>query len=274
MHPLSGVRVVTIAINLPGPAACRRLVELGAHVTKVEPPAGDQMARLAQPYYDELAEGQQVVTIDLKSDDGRAELDRLLHDADLLVTSHRPSALARLGLDWTTIHSRHPHLCQIAIVGHTGDGAEVPGHDLTYQAAAGTLQPPAMPAVLLADLAAAERAATEGLAALIHRARLGSGVLREVALTDAAEAFAAPHRHGLTAAEGLLGGGLPGYGLYATSDGHVALAALEPHFWKAVCEALGHEPDRAELEQMFRTRPTEEWVRWAADHGIPLDGVR
>lgn len=86
-------RVVSIATNLPGPFAARRFAELGMHVTKVEPPSGDLMEHYCRAYYGELIAGQHVCTIDLKSEDGAAELRDLLAQADLLLTSHRPAAL-------------------------------------------------------------------------------------------------------------------------------------------------------------------------------------
>lgn len=162
--PLEDLRVVSLALNLPGPAAAARLVALGAQVTKVEPPAGDFLAEAAPAYYAELAAGQRVVTIDLKTTAGLAELAGLLDEADLLLTSSRPAALARLGLDWASVHARWPRLCQVAIVGHAGAEADVPGHDLTYQASVGVLLPPVMPTVLVADLAGAERAVADALA--------------------------------------------------------------------------------------------------------------
>ena len=88
--PLSGVRVVTLAPNLPGPAAAHRLVQLGATVTKVESPAGDPLALAAPAYYRVLADGQDVRTLDLKTREGRGVLDTLLAGADLLLTSSRP----------------------------------------------------------------------------------------------------------------------------------------------------------------------------------------
>lgn len=97
-QPLDGLRVVSLAVNLPGPLAAARLRELGAEVTKVEPPSGDPLERYAAGWYAELAEGQRVLRLDLRDGAGRAELDALLQRSDLLLTSMRPSAAARLGL--------------------------------------------------------------------------------------------------------------------------------------------------------------------------------
>lgn len=270
--PLVGVRVLSLAVNLPGPAAAARLHALGATVTKVEPPSGDPLAFGADAYYQQLVAGQNIVHIDLKA--GLDALWTRLEETDLLVTSSRPSALARLGLDWTTVHARLPKLCQVSIVGHPGADAEIAGHDLTYQATVGTLSPPAMPTVLVADLAGAERAVADGLAALLHTARTGEGVHREVALSDVALAMAQPATHGMTGPDGFLSGTLPAYGIYDTAEGFIAVAALEAHFWAGLTAQLGVEGSRSELEAAFRTRTATEWEVWGHEHGLPIAAVR
>ncbi|EQM29853.1 CoA transferase, partial [Rhodococcus erythropolis] len=161
---LQGVQVVSLAINLPGPLAAARLRALGATVTKIEPPAGDPLRAVAPTWYDELTVGQRVVTLDLKDPADRAVAARELSRADLMLTAMRPSALVKLGLDELT--AANPHLSHIEIVGHDGIAAEQPGHDLTYQALHGTLQPPTMPTVPVADLLGAERAVSAALLAL------------------------------------------------------------------------------------------------------------
>ena len=180
---LTGVRVVSLAINLPGPLAAARLASLGARVTKVEPPAGDPMTMVAPSWYEELARGQEVVTIDLKDPAGRAEVEQRLAEADVLITSMRPSALDRLGL--ADAAQRHG-LVLVEIVGHDGERSEEAGHDLTYQATRGLLDPPSMPRVPLVDVLGSERAVSAALAGLIQRGRTGAGVHQRVVLEDAA----------------------------------------------------------------------------------------
>lgn len=274
--PLEGVRVVSIAINLPGPAAVARLASMGAAVTTVLPPGGDPVEQYAGDYFDELHAGQSVERLDLKSEGGRARLDELLAEADVFVTSSRPSALARLGLDHGSVGGRHTHVCQVDIVGDSGEGAEVAGHDLTYQAAAGLLRDGRMPSTTVVDLAGAERAAAEACAALVERGRTGHGSRREVALSDVADALARPVVHGLTAPGGPIGGGLPVYDVYAAAQGHVALAALEPHFVTRLVTALDVAPEslsRARLAEVFAERTAEQWQQWADEHDIPLAAV-
>ncbi|SJN25709.1 Far-related protein [Luteococcus japonicus LSP_Lj1] len=131
-----------------------------------------------------------------------------------------------------------------------------------------------MPRILLADLTSAERAVGEALAAVLHASRTGRGSLREVALSDLAQMMGDPVRHGLTTPDGILGGSLPGYGIYRASDGYVALAALEPHFWERTRAELGVEGSREELETLFAARSVADWEAWAGERDIPLARVR
>lgn len=273
LRPLEGLHVVTLAVNLPGPLACARLHALGARLTKVEPPSGDPLAAVSRAWYDELARGQRVVTLDLKAHDGRAALDGMLAEGDLLVTSTRPAALARLGLGWEEIHTRHPRLCHVAITGHAPPDDERPGHDLTYAAGAGLAVPPNLPRTLMADLAAAERAVSTALALLLARGGDGAGRRAVVAIADLAEELAAPLRYGLTAPGGVLGGGSPLYGLYRTKEGWIAVAALEPAFAARLAEALGAAA-RAAWEAAFLARTAAEWEAWARERDLPLAAVR
>src|SRR5579862_7324753 len=103
---LAGVTIVDLSINLPGPLASAQLRDLGGRVVKVEPPTGDLLALAAPAWYDELCAGKERVSVDLKTTSGQERLAVLLRDADLLLTSQRPRALARLGLAWDSLHAR------------------------------------------------------------------------------------------------------------------------------------------------------------------------
>lgn len=278
--PLAGVTVITLAVNLPGPLAAARLAGMGAQVTKVEPPTGDPLAHAVPEYYRELTDGQDIVTIDLTDPAGRERLEGLAADADILITAMRPRAARSLGV--SELVDRHG-LVHVEIVGFAGERADVPGHDLTYQAAHGTLRPGIMPTVPIADVLGGERAAGSALAGLREReervrehgteeAMAPGGIVRRVALDEAAEWAAGPARHGLTAPGGHLGGGVPFYGTYATADGHIAVAGLEPHFAKVLAELVA--ADRFGLEQTFAKRPTDHWVTFAAEHDLPIEPIR
>ena len=160
-RPLRGTRIVSLALNLPGPAALMRLRALGARCLKVEPPgpaptvSGDPMGQYNPGAYGQMHTGIRAVTLDLKSARGRAQLARELAAADVLLTSFRPSALAKLGLGWAALRRAHPQLSLIEIVGAAGERAEEPGHDLTYLAEAGLITGTALPPTLLADMTGA-----------------------------------------------------------------------------------------------------------------------
>ena len=269
--PLADVRAVSLAVNLPGPIAAARLRELGAEVVKVEPPTGDPLASVTPRWYQKLSSGQAIIRLDLKDPEQRAAFENELSRSDLLLTAMRPSAADRLGL--SDIEQRHPALSIIEIVGHDGELAEVPGHDLTYQAVYGTLTPPIMPTVPVADLLGAERAVAAALLALMTRERTGMGDRRRVVLEHAAAAAGAAVRYGLMGEGAPLGGADPAYGIYETADGYVAVAAIEPHFRARLSGALGAST-RHEFENAFRGRPTSEWAAMAKREDIPLSGIR
>ena len=267
MRPLVDRQVVSVAVNLPGPLAARRLADLGAHVLKVEPPAGDPLATYAPGLYAELSAGMEIVVRDLK----QSPLGVLLVEADVLITSSRPSSLARLGLDPAAL-AAHPRLCHVGIVGSAGDDAEAAGHDLNYQAAAGLVRPPQLPVSLLADMAGGERAAFAALALLAERERTGRGGTAQVALAEAAAVLAAPLRAGLTAAGAVLGGGSPTYGVYASADGHVAVGCLEPQFALRLADELGTATAEG-LAAAFRRRSSADWATWAGARDLPINAV-
>jgi alpha-methylacyl-CoA racemase len=274
-RPLHGVRVLSLAVNVPGPVAAARLHALGAAVTKVEPPAGDPLAAASPEWYQELVAGQEVVTLDLKAEDERARFDALLAETDLLLTSMRPMALERLRLDPSALRPFYPLLCQVAVTGYPAPDGERAGHDLTFQAAAGLVRPPALPRTLVADLAAAERVVGAAVALLFAREREGRGGYTEISIAAAVEDFAAPLRYGLTRPGDVLGGALPLYGLYPAADGWVALAALEPHFISRLVQALELSDIGPEsLAAAFRARTAAEWERWADAHDLPIAAVR
>lgn len=271
---LAGIRVTCVAVYVPALAAAQRLRESGARISVVEPPSGDPLETLAPAWYHRLHEGIAARRMDLKSAEGSAQFGELLADTDVLLIALRPSAAERLGLGWTALHERFPMLCVVSIVGHASPNAERPGHDLTYQAASGLIAPPALPRTLLADLAGAERTAYVAATLLVARARTGVGHRSEVSLEESLAPFAEPYSYGVTKSDGLFGGALPRYALYKTSDGWIAVAALESHFWRRLCDALGGgELDRDGLERAFAKQSVAYWVRWARERDLPIAAV-
>ena len=290
-QPLRGTRIVSLALNLPGPAALMRLAAMGAKCLKVEPPgpamtpagrpiSGDPMGQYNIGAYSALHEDIRVVQLDLKAERGQAQLARELLRADLLLTSFRPSALVKLGLDWKALRRTYPHLSMVEIVGAPGARADEPGHDLTYLAEAGLVTGTELPPTLLADMAGALMASEAALAALMQARATGRGQHRQVALSSAAEWLALPRTWGLTLPSGSVGGAHAGYRVYPCKDGRVAIAALEPHFARALFAVAGLPPPDARAP--FAPQAREAIAAWAlsktrkqldalaAQHDIPL----
>jgi len=272
--PLRGFRIVTLAVNVPGPVAAARLSQLGAEVFKVEPPHGDPLGMHCRGWYKNLLGTQQVLRLDLKQKNDRSRLDRLLEKSDLLLTSSRPNALKRMSLGWKELHGKFPQLCQIAMVGYSGHRRNMAGHDLTYQAQLDLLDPPALPMSLWADLAGSQSAIIAALCLLLGTKRSKTGSYAEVSIAESLRIFAAPLHYGLTGKRSALGGDLAQYNLYRSRDGWVAVAALEPHFSAKLKTELGIATlNYKSVASRFRTKAAKYWERWALDRDLPIAAV-
>lgn len=298
MRPLDGLVVLDLTRLLPGAAATMQLANFGAQVIKIEEPKHGDYARTIPPYlegegavFHMINRGKKSVALDLKSDTGRAALLKLAETADVLVESFRPGAMARLRLGYETLRARNPRLIYVSITGYGQHGplADLAGHDINYLALGGALDlngasggPPTIPGIQIADLAGgAMQAVTGVLLALAARARTGRGQAVDVSMVDGV-AWLLPVVLGLYAATGeppargggLLTGRYACYRVYEAADGRwIAVGALEPKFWQALCRALECEqfiPDQfaegprreeiiAGLARIFRMHTAEDW---------------
>jgi crotonobetainyl-CoA:carnitine CoA-transferase CaiB-like acyl-CoA transferase len=257
VEPLEGTLVVDLTRYLPGPFATRELLRLGARVVRLEVPGGDPLRDVAPDWDARINAGKESVLWDRDRDPGLGHA--LCSRADVVVVGFRPGVAERLGIGPDDLPERVVY-CSI-----TGFGAEDrrAGHDLNYMGWAGALAPtaPAMPPLPFADLGAgALTAATRILAALLERERTGRGTHLVVSMTHGA--------HELAHFAGPLTGTLACYRIYECADGRfLTVSALEPKFWQRLCELL-RRPDllprandaHAELEDIFRTRPLDEWL--------------
>lgn len=286
---LQGTRILSLSLNLPGPAALLRCQRMGATCVKLEPPApgsvshgvtGDPMSAYSRVAYDALHDGITVLCANLKTDAGQQLLYQQLAQTDVLLTSFRPSALPKLGLDWPTLHARYPALSLVMIVGAPGARAEEPGHDLTYLAENDLVTGLDLPATLYADMGGALMASETVLQAVLLQRQSGHGQWFEVALSAAAAHLAQPRAWGLTLPGTAIGGGHAGYRVYPCQDGRVALAALEPHFAKALCAAAGltwrgaammmEQPTHQAIADFVATLTRDALNQLAQEHDIPL----
>lgn len=301
LTPLDGVVVVDLSRLLPGPLITRILGDLGARVIKVEEPSAGDPVRQAPPVRDGrsslaalLISGHESIALDLRKEAARRAFERLLSQADVLVESFRPGVLARAGLDPRELRRRFPRLviCSLTGWGQDGPHAGRAGHDLGYQAIAGSLAASrGMPAVPLADVVGAWSAAAAVIAALLRRGRNGEGAWIDQALLDAAghaaiTAWAAEADGAKAVGEPLpLTGALPCYDLYRTrDDGLLALAPLEPKFWRRFCNAVGRkdlilrqlsrDPEtRREVAAIVASKTRGEWAGFLAEHDVPGEPV-
>ena len=288
---LSGIRVLDLTRLLPGPFATQWLVAMGAEVIRVEPPAGGDWLREMPPvvegfgaWFAAVNRGKKSVALQLKHPKGREIFLRLVESADVVVEGFRPGVMARLGLAPETLLERQPRLIYAALAGY-GAGSrwrERAGHDLNYLALAGFLGlngpregPLIPPPVPVADLGGAMALVIAVLAGLLHRERTGQGLILDASMLEVVVSWMQPfwraHQAGVRATrEGMpLNGAFPCYRVYPTADGGaMALAALEPAFWRAFCEAVGRPEwiprafDPAlipEVAALFRSRTRAEW---------------
>ncbi|HEX3556628.1 MAG TPA: CaiB/BaiF CoA-transferase family protein [Thermoanaerobaculia bacterium] len=299
--PLQGTLVVDLSRHLPGPLAGRLLADLGARVVKVEEPSLGDPIRTSLPVREGvgalgaiLLAGVESLALDLKAPAAKEVLERLLARADVLLESFRPGTLARLGFPPEELQRRFPGLviCSLTGWGQSGPYAARAGHDVTYQAAAGTLASTAsMPALPVVDLIGGWSAVTAILAALVERERTRKGRWIDASLYDAGLhanlvgwAMEAGGPKGV--AERLpLTGALPCYDLYETADGRLlALGALEPHFWKRLCHAIDRgdlarrqysasRRVRRQVKELVRGRTLAQWMEVLGRVDVPAEPV-
>jgi alpha-methylacyl-CoA racemase len=295
----SRLRVLDLSVLLPGPYCSRILADFGAEVIKVERPGGGDWLRHAAPpdphtgtsfHYQALNRGKLSLTLNLKSEEGLAILLRLVRTADVLLETFRPGVMERLGLAYHTLADANPRLVCASLSGYGPHGPyrERAGHDLNYVGLSGLLhatgpqgRPPPVLGAPVGDVVGALWAAVGILQALLERERTGRGQRVDASLLGAALSclpLAAAHAQAgepLARGTGAVTGGQVCYQVYETLDGeYMTLAALEPRFWAAFCQAVGREDlvgehaapalpgERAfdELGALFRTRTRQEWV--------------
>ncbi|MGH8082691.1 MAG: CaiB/BaiF CoA transferase family protein [Lysobacter sp.] len=254
---LAGVRVLDLSRLLPGPLCTLYLAQLGAEVIKIEhPDGGDYARRLAPELFALVNRGKRSVSLDLMRPEDVAALHRLVEDSDVLIESFRPGVMDKLGCGYAALKQINPRLVYAALTGYgqTGPYRDRAGHDMNYCAYAGVLDQlgaagaqPGLANVQIADIAGgALTAATGVLAAVLGARQSGQGCLVDVAMLDGTLALQQialstlrAHDEVEARGDGVLTGGLPNYRLYRCRDGrHLAVAALEPKFFRVVLSVL------------------------------------
>ena len=271
MLPLSGITVVALEQAVAAPFATRQLADLGARVIKIERPgvgdfgrAYDKTVKGMASHFVWLNRSKESVTLNLKTSDGLAILNRLLAGADVFVHNLIPGAIDRLGLDTVTLRAKLPRLitCAISGYGSSGPYKDKKAYDLLIQgevgllSVTGTESSPAKVGISIADIAGGMYGYSGILSSLLSREKTGKGVAFEVSLLEAlgewmgypayftAYGGTPPRRTGAAHAA------IAPYGPFESGDQKVIYLGLqnEPE-WQAFCRCVLHQPALADDER-------------------------
>jgi crotonobetainyl-CoA:carnitine CoA-transferase CaiB-like acyl-CoA transferase len=311
---LDGLRVVELGVWVAGPAAAGVLADWGADVIKVEPPGGDPQRRIFQaigvsvasaPPFELDNRGKRSVEFDLRSEEGREAMSRLLATADVFITNLRPDALERLGLDHATLLKQHPRLIYAGVTGYGLEGPDRnrPGYDIgafwaRSSMAAAHVPPGTMPIAVrsaVGDHATGITTVAGIMAALYEREKTGKGRLVSTSLlrtgmylmgwdlgiylrfgriqsTRPRERHPAPLLNCYRAADG---GVFWLIGLEQDRHWPGLLAAIErpdlnddPRFGSSPDRAKNSEALVAVLDEVFVTRTRDEWAEAFDTHDV------
>ncbi|WP_417725454.1 CaiB/BaiF CoA transferase family protein [Salipiger sp.] len=287
MLPLAGLKVVAIEQAVAAPFCTSRLADAGAEVIKIERPEGD-FAR----GYDDVAAGQSSyfvwlnraktsVTLDLGSEAGKAELARLLGEADVLVQNLKRGALARLGFSFERLAEDFPGLitCSITGYGETGPMADRKAYDLLIQAESGLCSitggpsEPARVGISIVDIATGATAHSAILEALIRRGVTGQGANISVSMFDVmADWLTVPllnHEGGKPPKRlGMAHPSIAPYGVFTAKDGaQVLISVQSDREWRKLCEVFLGQPELGE-DPRFATNVARVTHRPATDAAI------
>lgn len=309
---LDGIKVLDLSRVLAGPWASQLLADLGATVIKVEKPgAGDDTRHWGPPnlpdgtagYFLAANRGKQSITVDIAQPEGRAIVQQLAAEADVLLENYKVGGLKKYGLDYPTLKAINPRLvyCSITGFGQTGPYASRPGYDYIVQGMSGLMSvtgpadgEPHKVGVAVTDLFTGLYASNAICAALLARERSGEGQAIDLALFDCALAMLANiNMNWLVGGEvpPRLGNAHPNivpYQVFATSDGHFILACGNDSQFARIAELCGHaewaaDPrfarnadrvaHRAELvpllAEVFVTRTRDDWLAALDQAGVP-----
>lgn len=310
--PLTGLRVLDLTWVLSGPFCTMTLCDLGAEVVKCErPPYGD-VSRTTGPlvegesaYFFSINRGKRSISIDLKSEEGKALFRGLVREVDVLVENFTPGTMDGLGLGYEAMSELNPRLvyCAISGFGQTGPMRDQPALDVVVQGAGGVMsitgepgRGPVRPGLSLGDIAAGLYAAIGILAAVREREASGRGQFIDISMLDCQVAIlenAFMRYHVTGEPPEALGTRHPSsvpFQAFQTADGYivVALAWGVPNQWHLLCAELGivevaddprfatsqaRSRNHAELEPLlvarFLERTTAEWVERLQPYGIP-----
>ncbi len=293
--PLSGLKVVAVEQAVAAPFATSRLADAGAEVIKIERPEGDfargydDVAAGQSSYFVWLNRGKTSVALDLRLEGGRAELARLLQDADVLVQNLKRGALGRLGFTPERLARDYPRLITCAITGYGEGGpmADRKAYDLLIQAESGLCSitggpsEPARVGMSIVDVATGATAHAAILEALIARGITGRGAAISISMFDVmAEWMTVPllnHEGGKSPKRvGMAHPSISPYSAFETRDGQLILISIQSdREWRSLCEhflrrpELGRDPRFATNVARVANRPETDGIVAEAFAAMP-----
>ena len=316
MRPLEGIRVVDLTRVLSGPYCTMQLGDLGAEVIKVERPGeGDDTRAFAPPFQGDQAayflsvnRNKKSITLDMKSEQGKEVLWRLIDASDVLVENFRPGAMDRLGLGFEAVKARRPAMvyCSISGFGDTGIQKDRPGYDVIVQGEAGIMDitgprdgPPFKVGVAVADLVSGLNASQAILAALYTRRSTGIGQHVRISMYEAVAALLtfnasifyatgnSPRRRGNEHPT------IVPYETFEAADGWINLGVANDDLWQRFCAAAERQElktdarfakasDRVRnrevlvplVKAIIKERTRDEWLRRLDKAGVPSGAIR
>ncbi len=313
--PLTGCRVIELAHIMAGPVCGLMLADMGADVVKVEKPAGDDTRRMLPPdingesaAFMMMNRNKRGIALDLKQDEGREALRRLLRDADVVIENYRMGTMEKLGLGYETLRAENPGLiyAEISGFGRTGPYADRGGFDLIAQGMSGLMsitgegpgRPPVKVGAPVSDITAGILGAMGVAAAYAHRLQTGQGQRVDTSLFEAAITHTY-WQSAITFATGTPPGPMGAahplnapYEAFRTADGWINVGAANQANWERLTALIGaehlrddprfrtnvermrHREELAEiLNGILSARPTAEWLDVFEGGGLPAGPV-
>ena len=311
---LDGVTVIDLSRVLAGPFAAMILADLGAKVIKVESPGTGDDSRSFPPmingvsaYFASVNRGKESIALNLKDENDKQILHKLLSKADVVVENFRPGVMERLGFGWDTIHPKYPKLIYACAsgFGHTGPYSQRAAYDMVVQAMGGIMSitgtpdgEPVRVGTSIGDLTAGLYTVIGIISALYSRKETGEGCKVDVAMLDGQVAML-ENAIARYLAEGEipqpLGARHPSispFGAFKTLDSYIIIAAGNDNLFAKLSTAIGlpdlkddkrylTNPLRVEnveelkkdLESVLQTKTTVEWMKIINTAGVPCSPI-
>ena len=312
--PLSGLTVIDLSRILAGPYCTLMLAELGARVIKVEAPETGDDARQYGPfvngksaYFQSVNRGKESLVLNLKADNDKVILRKLLAKADVIVENFRPGTMEKLGFGWETLKQEYPNLIYASAsgFGHSGPDMYRPAYDMVVQGMGGIMSvtghpgsPPTRIGMSIGDIGSGLYATIGIQAALYHRQLTGEATKVDIGMLDCQVALlenAVMRYHVNGTAPGPLGARHPSitpFEAYQTKDGYIIVSAGNDALFVKLCESLKKlewvndaryttndlrnqnvEALKTEMEAVLMLNTTAHWVDRLGDFGIPASPI-